>query len=174
LERHTWCRPDGATYPSRAIRTRDFLYIRNFEPDRWPTGGPEFISSNKTTHGDVDASPTKTCILANKDQMPEFYRLNFGKRAAEELYDVHKDPGQVHNLIDDPAYAGTGKDLRAKLSEYLKKTGDPRIEGKDPWKDFIYHQGNGYGSRYNNSLSAPERDRAMLRPSDHPEIKPVK
>ena len=32
MERHTWCRPDGATYPMRAIRTDDFLYIRNFEP----------------------------------------------------------------------------------------------------------------------------------------------
>ena len=25
-------------YPSRAIRTKDFLYIRNFDPDKWPTG----------------------------------------------------------------------------------------------------------------------------------------
>ncbi len=30
LERHTFCRPDGATYPARALRTDDFLYIHNF------------------------------------------------------------------------------------------------------------------------------------------------
>lgn len=174
LERHTWCRPDGATYPSRAIRTRDFLYIRNFEPERWPTGGPEFISSNKTTHGDVDASPTKTFILENKDNMPEFYRLNFGKRAEEELYDIHNDPGQIHNLAEDPAFSETRKDLAAKLTDYLNKSGDPRIEGKDPWKDYIYHQENGYGSRYNRALPASERDRARLRPSDHPDLKPGK
>ena len=43
VERHTWCRPNGAGYPSRAIRTHDYLYIRNFEPDRWPNGDPDFI-----------------------------------------------------------------------------------------------------------------------------------
>lgn len=172
LERHTWCRPEGVTYPSRAIRTRDYLYIRNFEPQRWPTGGSEFISSNKTTHGDVDASPTKTFILENREHLPELYWLNFGKRAEEELYDVRKDPGQIHNLINDPACIETRKDLQAKLIDYLEKTGDPRMEGKDPWKDYIYHQENGYGSRYNIALSAPERERAKLRPSDHPDIKP--
>jgi len=171
LERHTWCRPDGATYPSRAIRTRNYLYIRNFESDRWPTGGPEFISSNKTTHGDVDASPTKTFIVDNRDKLPEFYRLNFGKRTEEELYDIRKDHGQINNLINDPTCSEIRKDLRRKLTEYLEKTGDPRIEGKDPWKDYIYHQESGYGSRYNSALTIQERDRAQLRPSDHPDIK---
>lgn len=170
LERHTWCRPEGATYPSRAIRTRDYLYIRNFKADRWPTGGPDFISSNKTTHGDVDASPTKSFILENKEKFPEFYQLNFGKRAAEELYDVQRDPGQIHNLMKDPAYAGIGKELWQKLSEYLQKTGDPRVEEKDSWQDYTYHQENGYGSTYNKSLPLPERERAKLRPSDHPDF----
>src|SRR5690606_37263888 len=27
-ERHTWCRPEGATYPARAIRSKEYLYIR--------------------------------------------------------------------------------------------------------------------------------------------------
>ncbi|MFT5191942.1 MAG: N-sulfoglucosamine sulfohydrolase [Verrucomicrobiales bacterium] len=53
LERHTWCRPNGATYPTRGLRTRDHLYQRNDQPERWPTGGPTFVSSNKTFHGDV-------------------------------------------------------------------------------------------------------------------------
>src|SRR5690606_13258226 len=30
-ESHTWCRPEGAIYPARAIRTTEYLYIRNFE-----------------------------------------------------------------------------------------------------------------------------------------------
>ena len=49
------------------------------------------------------------------------------------------------------------------------ETEDPRIEGKDPWKDYIYHQANGFGSTYNRSLPEHERARAILRPSNHPE-----
>jgi len=48
------------------------------------------------------------------------------------------------------------------------ETEDPRIEGKDPWKDYVYHQATGFGSTYNRSLPEHERARALLRPSDHP------
>lgn len=171
LERHTYCRPDGATYPMRAIRTQDYLYIRNFKPDRWPTGGPDFISSNKTTHGDVDACPTKSFILENQKNYPEIYELNFGKRPPEELYDVRNDPGQMHNLAVEPGYKNITDSISSLLTEYLKKTNDPRIEGKDPWQNYIYHQESGFGSTYNKALPEPERERAKLRPSDHPDLK---
>jgi len=171
LERHTYCRPEGATYPSRAIRTHDYLYIRNFESGRWPTGGPDFISSNKTIHGDVDACPTKAFIVENHDALPGYYTLNFGKRPAEELYDVHNDPGQVNNLAGDPEYKDIREELSGKLTEYLTETEDPRIQGWDPWQDYTYHQQSGFGSTYNKSLPEHERARAKLRPSNHPDRK---
>ena len=40
-ERHVaTARDRNLPYPHRAIRTHDFLYIRNFAPDRWPMGDP--------------------------------------------------------------------------------------------------------------------------------------
>jgi uncharacterized sulfatase len=39
-ERHTHARPDNVGYPSRAIRTEQYLYVKNFKPDRWPAGNP--------------------------------------------------------------------------------------------------------------------------------------
>ncbi|HEU5430841.1 MAG TPA: sulfatase, partial [Thermomicrobiales bacterium] len=40
-ERHVAAaREENKPYPQRALRTRDFLYIRNFRPDRWPLGAP--------------------------------------------------------------------------------------------------------------------------------------
>jgi uncharacterized sulfatase len=168
LERHTYCRPDGATYPSRAIRTHDYLYIRNFEPESWPTGGPDFISSNKTNHGDVDACPTKAFIIENQESLSIYYELNFGKRPAEELYDIQNDPDQINNLAYSTDFADVKKELSERLTGYLKKTNDPRIEGKDPWQNYIYHQTTGFGSTYNKSLPDHERERAKLRPSDHP------
>ena len=65
-----------------AVRTKDFLYIRNFEPDRWPAGDPEPIST-QGMYGDVDTSPTKTYMLEHKDdpQVKHLFELAFGKTA---------------------------------------------------------------------------------------------
>lgn len=169
VERHTWCRPDGATYPSRAIRTYDYLYIRNFEPDRWPTGGPSFVSSNKTFHGDVDACPTKSFMVANKDRYRREYELCFGKRELEELYDVRNDPSQVNNLAQKPEFAAVKEQLWRQLRERLKSSGDPRINGEDPWKNYVYRQTIGFGATFNASLSEEERRTARERSSHKPE-----
>jgi uncharacterized sulfatase len=166
IERHTYTRPEGGLYPSRAIRTREYLYIRNYAPDAWPTGGPEFISSNKTTHGDVDAGPTKRFMTdaENQRRYPREYRLSFGKRPAEELYDIAADPDQVNNLAADPRYAEIRSELAQRLEQHLAERGDPRVRGEQPWKDYIYHQYGAFGSNYNKSLPEDERRRAKLRP----------
>jgi uncharacterized sulfatase len=170
LERHTMCRPDGATYPIRAIHTEQYTYLRNFAPDRWPTGGP-FLSSNKTLHGDVDACPTKAFMEdpLNQRRFPRQWDLCFGKRPLEELYDRRADPDQVHNLANDPAKAAVRNELWSRLQGYLRQTGDPRIEGKDPWQSYIYYQTTGYGASFNRSLSRQERDQAAGRGTHKPE-----
>lgn len=171
LERHTICRPDGGTYPMRALRTRDYLYIRNFEPERWPTGGPDFVSSNKTYHGDVDACPTKDFFLepATKETHTREYELCFGKRPAEEFYHVPSDPDQVRNLVQADTVAAELSRHRDRLETILKGDGDPRIEGKDHWKDYIYYQTTGYGASFNLSLSEEERNQAAGKGSHKPE-----
>ncbi|MBL9204031.1 MAG: sulfatase [Opitutaceae bacterium] len=170
-ERHTWCRPDGATYPMRAVRTADYLYIRNFAPDRWPTGGPEFVSSNKTFHGDVDGAPIKDFLEdpANQRRFPKPYELCYGRRPAEELYDVRADPDQIHNLAADPALLPIRESLWQQLSGYLIQTGDPRMEGRDPWQSYPYRQTVGYGATFNRTLSAAEREAAAGRGAHKPQ-----
>jgi uncharacterized sulfatase len=170
LERHTLCRPDGATYPVRALRTKQYLYLRNFAPDRWPTGG-EFLSSNLTTHGDVDGAPTREFLLDPevRKKYPRHYDLCFGRRPAEELYNLQSDPWQVKNVAADPAHAAARKQLRARLESYLRQTGDPRIQGRDPWQDYVYHQTTGYGASFNRSLSEAERRAARERATHKPE-----
>ena len=37
-ERHARAREGNTSYPSRAIITDQYLFIRNFEPGRWPAG----------------------------------------------------------------------------------------------------------------------------------------
>ena len=165
IERHTYTRPGGALYPVRAIRTREFLYLRNYHPDRWPTGG-DFLGTNKFTHGDIDTGPTKLFMMEpeNMEKYAREYQLSFGKRPAEELYRIADDPDQVNNLADNPDYAGVKKELAALMNGHLAATGDPRMNGEEPWQDYIYHQYGAFGLNFNESLPEDERRRARLRP----------
>ena len=121
-------------YPCRAIRNHQFLYIRNFKPDRWPAGTPNYEKAaiRGAWLADCDNGPTKTYMTGNKDKdehHKRLWELSFGKRPAEELYDCKKDPEQLTNLAGDPAFAETRKKLAAQLMQNLKLTGDPRASG---------------------------------------------
>src|SRR5699024_1877790 len=62
-ERHSITRKNKTGYPSRAIRTDNFLYIRNLKSNRWPAGNPKRVLNEESYGGaDVDASPSKELI----------------------------------------------------------------------------------------------------------------
>ena len=119
-ERHDLGRPNDQGFPVRALRTPEYLYVRNYEPDRWPAGNPE------TAYRNCDASPTRSQILRSFDK---YYRLSFGKRPAEELYAISEDADCVHNLAADAAFAEVKSKLRAEM-EKLREDSDPRALGK--------------------------------------------
>ena len=120
-ERHDLGRPNDEGYPVRAIRTPEWLYIRNYEPDRWPAGNPE------TGYRNCDGSPTKSAILGRFDQ---YYRMSFGKRPPEELYRVSEDPECVNDLANDQQYWPIKSKLRDEMERALKAEGDPRALGR--------------------------------------------
>ena len=41
-------------YPSRAIRTENYLYINNLEPDSWPAGVPDGATHPMNSFADCD------------------------------------------------------------------------------------------------------------------------
>jgi arylsulfatase A-like enzyme len=145
-ERHANVRPGDAGYPVRAIRTREFLYLRNFRPDRWPAGDPVARKDPKSAFGDCDDGPTKNYILEHRDEpaMQKYFQLCFGKRPAEELYDLSKDPHEINNVAGRPAYAAAQKQLRAQLDQWMKDTADPRaVKDDDHWDSYPYFGGAG-------------------------------
>jgi len=119
-------RPNDAGYPIRAMIRDGFLYLRNYEPARWPAGNPE------TGYLDTDGSPTKTFILAARRRNPAdpFWPLNFGLRPGEELYDLRQDPDCVRNLAADPAHAARRRTMHDDMTAKLKAQGDPRMFGR--------------------------------------------
>ncbi|MDR3636357.1 MAG: sulfatase [Isosphaeraceae bacterium] len=120
-ERHDLGRPNDQGYPVRAIRTPEYLYIRNYEPDRWPAGNPE------TSYPNCDNGPTKTLITSEFNM---YYRLCFGKRPAEELYKVADDPDCVKNLAAEPSLQALKQQLGTEMEARLRQDEDPRMFGR--------------------------------------------
>ena len=144
-ERHyDAARPDLSPYPERSIRTKDFLYIRNFRPERFPMGDPYHLETGDSremmeqrlrdtgyTYPDLDSSPTKTWLVlhGNDPEWTKYYHYAFGKRPAEELYDLRNDPDYLVNVAEQPEYAAVREELSGRLMNILISTGDPRVTG---------------------------------------------
>jgi arylsulfatase A-like enzyme len=96
----------------RSVRTRDFKYIRNFLPNR-PYLQP------------CAYKDAKAILIALREdhaagKLNEIQQLLFREvRPREELYDLKNDPHEIHNLADDPAFAGTLKNMRGRLDAWM-------------------------------------------------------
>ena len=145
-ERHVGdAREGNKPYPQRALRTKDYLYIRNFAPDRYPLGDPEQVTRDSAPNAnaletntfaafaDMDASPTKAWLVAHRfdKEWQWHYDYAFSKRPAEELYDLKSDPEQVKNVAGESAYETLRKQLADQLTKILTEAGDPRVVEKD-------------------------------------------
>lgn len=135
-ERHTVCRPGGQSYPVRMIRTHDYMYIRNLRPQLWPAGDPEVFR-------DIDGSPSRNEVVNRRHEpaIAPFFELACGKRPAEELFDLSKDPQQIRNVAGEAEYAEVQKRLRAELDKWMLETDDPRAKGETDFFDKIPYVG---------------------------------
>lgn len=144
-ERHANVRAGDLGYPCRGVRTRDFLYIRNLAPERWPAGDPEKWKA-VGPFGDVDGGPTKQFILDHRHEpgVTHLFRLAFGKRPTEELYDLSQDPHQMNNVAGRASYAAAQERLRATLDQWMSDTSDPRAtDGKARFDEMPYYGADG-------------------------------
>ncbi len=138
LERHTYCRTDGMPYPIRTIRKNNWLYIINFEPERWPAGDPNFLSPHQGIYGDIDAGPTREFLIANEKGTGHYFELSAGKRPSIELYNIEDDPFQLNNLAKEDNYQDLCNELHSELFAYLRETNDPRMAKLSPWDNYPY------------------------------------
>ncbi len=159
-ERHANVRKGDLSYPSRAVRTREFLYIKNLRPERWPAGDPEKHVA-VGPFGDIDGGPSKDWVLDRRRSHPDdpFVRASLERRPAEELYDLARDPHQLANLAGRPEYARAQADLRARLETWMRETDDPADDRFDKYP---------YVSATNGRRIEPQRRR------EHGEIQKAK
>ncbi|QCR24647.1 sulfatase [Pontibacter sp. SGAir0037] len=140
-ERHSSARYKNLGYPQRSLRNGDYLYIRNYRPDRWPAGDPYGLVKNRQTgkmdlsdYGvfyDIDSGPSLTYLVENRNdkKVANFLDLATAKRPPEELYNIKTDPACLHNLAGDKAFLKVKSDLKNKLERHLAETADPRLLG---------------------------------------------
>ncbi len=137
-ERHNQSRPDNVGYPIRAIRTHEYLYIRNLRNERWPLGDPPYYYCHTTM-----SNPTKEFILSHQKE-PDYYRyydLIYNKRPIEELYAVKEDPDCINNLADIARFKEVKVELQGELEAILLKQHDPRMHNRgDIFESYPYYQ----------------------------------
>ncbi len=101
-------------YGIRSVRDERYCYIRNLTPEA-----------------------TFQCVVTKQEYFREWQRRGdegdtfareraglYQTRPAEELYDVVKDPYQMHNLAADPAYRKVLDRMRPKLDAWMASQGD--------------------------------------------------
>ena len=101
----------------RSIRDKQFLYLRNYMPEK-----PYYQNIGYRLQ-----QPMMNVILKMKDERRLDEQQMFWFRPTkpgEELYDCAADPWQFKNLADDPAYAHKLKELRQAYDEWIKDVGD--------------------------------------------------
>lgn len=145
-EHHADARYGGVGYPVRGVRMGNYVYLYNFEPNRWPAGDPKaIINKNGMTKlvdafRDIDGSPSKQYLLSNRDNdavKPYFIHAT-AKRQQEELYDLSKDSQCMNNLAYSDKYTNMREKLHDILFSQLKKTKDSRLVNPEIWDSYPY------------------------------------
>jgi N-sulfoglucosamine sulfohydrolase len=100
----------------RAVRDKQFRYIKNYMPHRIYGQYIEYLWRAPSCRSWEEAFLAGNCN--------EIQSAFWKEKPAEELYDVLADPWEVNNLADDPAYAETLERLRAETDRWMKEIKD--------------------------------------------------
>jgi uncharacterized sulfatase len=114
---------DMNKYPIRAVRTREWKYVRNLDP-----------AAEHTTHVDKAAAGDgrdyfdSWAAKAKSDPAAAAVVKRYHTRPAEELYKLRDDPWEMRNLAADPDHAATLAAMRADLEKWMKDQGDEGLK----------------------------------------------
>jgi hypothetical protein len=136
-------RCDETTETIRSVRTNQYKYIRNFLSYR------PHAQRNQYKDGKEISKHTRELFSKGKlnDLQASFYQPT---RPVEELYDIEKDPFEIHNLADDPDYNSELTHLRSTLYEWMNETNDAGLIPEPILEDL--------GKKYGNKFTALKHD----------------
>jgi N-sulfoglucosamine sulfohydrolase len=99
----------AAYEPQRAIRTDRWKYIRRY------------LDDDRVVLANCDDSASKELLV----------EAGWGNEPVdrEQLYDLVLDPAEGRNLAGDPAHAEVLSELQDRLTEWMRETDDPLLQG---------------------------------------------
>jgi len=101
----------------RSVRTRDYLYVRNYYPNEpFPIWVPYL--SNMPIYKEMLRLDAEGKLTGPQKSWMAY------SRPPEELYDVKADPFQINNIADDPKLKQILDALRARHRQWTLETGD--------------------------------------------------
>jgi N-sulfoglucosamine sulfohydrolase len=124
---------------SRAVRNKEYRYIRNYMPFRIPLQHLAFLFTASSAQAWEDMFKAgKTNALQS---------VPFQPTPVEELYDTENDPWEVRNLAADPAYAEVLQRMRAENRRWMAEIRDvglvpeteyPNLAGSGSMYDYMH------------------------------------
>lgn len=96
----------------RAVRNKQYQYIRNFDPDL-----PNYHNNEYRLHMPMMQEILR---LKEKDSLNEELKRWFSLKPVEELYNVQNDPFELNNLATNPAYSNMLIKMRSALDDWIR------------------------------------------------------
>lgn len=103
--------------PVRAVTDGHIKYMRSYIPYR------QFALRNYYQWGMPSNKAWDKLVLGNHNTNPD-WALTFDAHPAEMLFDLDKDPGELHDLSSSPEYAEVLAKMRNELSNHIRNTHD--------------------------------------------------
>jgi len=110
--------PEGPPYPIRSIRDHHYKLIRNLKSD-----DNYYIKYMMNTQNDQLAWTTWIRKAAHNEQAKKLTE-RIAHRPPLELYDIQKDPYELKNLADNPAYHTVVEKYTEQLNAWMTTQGD--------------------------------------------------
>lgn len=107
---------DEVTDRIRAVRTKDYLYLNNFYPEK---------TGYKNISYRLNIPMMKPMLqLKEEGELDSIQMQWFQKKKKEELYDVKKDPYNIHNIAGEGSKLEELKKMRSILRNFLLENPD--------------------------------------------------
>lgn len=129
----------------RTMRKGKFEYVRNYQPFNF-----DGLQNNY-----------RYKMLAYEEwrDLYEAGKLNklqsefFEARPAEQLYDIEADPYETKNLATDPEYANVLKDLRARMTSWVKSMPDLSMYPENVLADEAFDNPVAFGQAHKDDIA---------------------
>jgi hypothetical protein len=119
-------RISGTHFKTRAVRSKKYKYIKNFNNGRSVLEcTTEYAKAKYPGYNTVS-------ILDTYNKLNEVEKILVSPLPLEELYDIEKDPHEINNLAYKEEFQNVREKMEAVLTDWIKGTDDKGFQPDSP------------------------------------------